>query len=180
MGPVSAIKTGLSRITDFDTRSSRSEYWWMFAFVVIVVVAFQAVAMTSFGVTSSFKIESGTQIPPDVAKAANRFFIIFNLSLFVICFFMLPVTARRFKDHGWRGGWFKWAWRLNFISLAGVAFLIFWMASGRGTTVPPGLPALFIINFIAYASVIWMFWIGFVRPDPNGNDYGPNPTEVNP
>jgi uncharacterized membrane protein YhaH (DUF805 family) len=35
------------------------------------------------------------------------------------------------------------------------------------------LPAI-----IPYASVLWTFWIGFVRPEPGANQYGPNPQEV--
>jgi len=32
--------------------------------------------------------------------------------------------------------------------------------------------------FPPFASIIWTFWIGFVRPEPAPNTYGPNSQEV--
>lgn len=43
-----------------------------------------------------------------------------------------------------------------------------------------GFFAGFLILFPVYASIIWTFWIGFVRGEPHTNRYDPPPSRVSP
>lgn len=178
MSAIQNIRTGFSKVLDFETRSSRSEYWWMFLATFAIVCVFQTGWLSVVGPIKSFSISGGETISPETALAGTNFSIVFNGSIAFVCFIMLPVTSRRFKDHGWRGGWFKWAWYLNLLSVVAVAFAVLALAFDKSALFARWIPLTFVAAFIPYASVIWCFWIGFVRPDPNENQYGPNPLEV--
>ncbi len=43
-----------------------------------------------------------------------------------------------------------------------------------------GFIAGFLTLFPIYASIIWTFWIGFVKGEPGPNSYGPNPLDAAP
>lgn len=178
MGPIKAVKTGLRNLFDFKSRASRAEYWWMMVATLAATFAYQSVMISALGPLQGYTIKSNEVISPEVALMATRFTVIFNGSIALFCFVMLPVTARRFKDHGWRGGWFKWAWYANFIALtfAIIADIALFSNLSSEFVIWTFLPSA--IMFIPFASVGWCFWIGFVRPEPNNNQFGPYPNEV--
>lgn len=176
MRPYQAVSTGLRKVMHFDERASRSEYWWMFAFAVFVMVAFQlALAPYFIDKTGVFSAD-----PAQGLAAGYPLFLLMAASASCFNFLMLPTTARRFKDCGWNGGWFKVAACLN--AVLGVTSILctLLLATDQSNAASSLATIIFPLLFITYSSVIWCFWIGFVRPCPNSNIYGPNPHEVTP
>ncbi len=174
MGPVAAITDGLSNLNNFSGRSSRSAYWWMSGFTMVAITIFQRVSIALTGVDA---------LPPQFEVTADHpltqvFFSIFTVSFLLVCLLMLACTARRFQDHGWSGRWFRWMMYLCWFVI-GLILLFASRAAFTGgavlTSVPPWL---FLLLFPPFASIVWTFWIGFVRPEPTPNIYGPNPQEV--
>jgi len=178
MGPFEAIKNGLQNLFNFQNRASRKEYWWKMAATTATTFALQSAMIYAVGPLHGFTIRTGELISPQIALMAAKFAVVFNAPMALFCLIMLPVTARRFKDHGWRGGWFKWAWYVNFLSLAFAIAAAIVLFSNNSSHFAKWLFAPSAFMFIPFASVIWCFWIGFVRPEPNNNQYGPNPAEV--
>ena len=92
VGPIEAVRLGLTRCLDYRGRSSRSEYWWFFlfsflvAFVVafIVAVAFPGVRNPVTGVVQASSVSTGFQVVLQVAGI----------------FFGLPLFIRRLHDSG--------------------------------------------------------------------------------
>ena len=94
----------------------------------------------------------------------------------VFCALMLPTVARRFQDHGWSGHWFRRIFLLGLPCIVfGSAALVLGVLSNNDAIAWLGFGLSFFAGFVAYASVIWTFWIGFVRPEPGANAYGPLP-----
>ena len=176
MSPVAAVRSALTRLFDFHGRSPRAEYWWVFAFSVLVVFVVQAAGF------SFLFARYGAGVARDGVVAADNYpsVLLLMLAIFIINFFMLPTTARRFHDHGWGAGWFVFAAIVNAVlGLAVLVAIIVTLVSGPATAMRFFGGWLMLPAFIPYASVIWTFWIGFVRPEPAYNRYGPNPYEVN-
>lgn len=174
MSAVNAIKTGLRKSFIFKGRASRSEYWWMFGFSMVSVFIFMQVAMN---VTGASALSGTFEVTPE-NPLTEVFMSVFELSTMVFCLLMLAVVARRFQDHGWSGKWFRWMMImtiLTFVFFTYAAARSFFMGQMFLSATPP---FTFFFVFIPYASIIWTFWIGFVRPDPHTNTYGPNPNEV--
>ncbi|MEM9350883.1 MAG: DUF805 domain-containing protein [Pseudomonadota bacterium] len=174
MGLIRAISKTARGWNDFETRASRSEYWWGVLTVLVLVFCVQSAVLALFAITHGPTFNAtGT-----LTEANPGILLALNLSIALICFFLLPLTARRFKDHGWQGSWFSWmrwpAYALLIVSVVaiGLSFL------GNIETATSLSFVGFALAFPPYASVIWCFWIGFVRPEPGLNAFGPNPSEV--
>jgi len=101
--------------------------------------------------------------------------LMFLASVFLFCFLMLPTVSRRFKDHGWRGGWFYIAAWINGIVGAALLLCTMLFLAGSAETAAQVFLPLMPLGFIPYGSVWWCFWIGFVRPENGSNQYGSNP-----
>jgi uncharacterized membrane protein YhaH (DUF805 family) len=101
-------------------------------------------------------------------------------SIALISFLMLSTTARRFQDCGWSGRWFLWMFYLLIPAIAlGIVTIIGTITNNAALAVF-GFVAGFLALFPIYASIIWTFWIGFVRTEAGPNLYGPHPNEVTP
>lgn len=59
MGFGEAVKSFYGRYVDFQTRSSRSEYWWVILFMVIVYVVLAIPVMMSMGSMDPDVLEAG-------------------------------------------------------------------------------------------------------------------------
>ena len=104
MGFPEAIQVCLSKYSDFSGRASRSEYWWVYLFCVLM----------SWGVSvvGAITLEDGAATIPS---------LLLNLA------FMLPSFAagvRRLHDTN-HSGW----WLLLLLTVVGVILLIVWFAS---------------------------------------------------
>ncbi len=75
-----SIRTCLNKVTDFNGRASRSEFWWFVLFVGLVEVALSYVS----GILS-------------------------NLFLLAMCLPLLAAGIRRFHDIGRTGWWMMFA-----------------------------------------------------------------------
>ena len=128
-------QTGLGRLIAFNARASRSEYWWMFAAASVLTIAYQASYIAVFGLPTEFAVSSTDEVSRAGAEGAVKTAFLFNGAVFVFCAILLPVTARRFKDCGWRGGWFRIAWVINLVNLVVIAFGV--IASATGETPAP-------------------------------------------
>ncbi len=104
-----SIKSGFNRYFDFNTRSSRSEYWWWYLFTALVGYAlmFFGGAMVNMG------IEAGLMLP-----------FIWYLGVIIPT---LALSVRRLHDTD-RSGW----WFLIAFTGIGALVLLFWFVT-RGT-----------------------------------------------
>ncbi|MDP5217445.1 DUF805 domain-containing protein [Ruegeria sp. 2205SS24-7] len=174
MGPLKAISLGIRKVFLFSGRASRSEYWWMLLASFVLVLSFQTVAASLIiGLLGPEAMASGEFTAKNLPLG-----LMFSASVFLFSFLMLPTVSRRFKDHGWRGGWFYIAAWINGVSGAGVLLCtLLFLAGYAGSATRIFLPFI-PLSFIPYGSVLWCFWIGFVRPENGPNQYGANPAGV--
>ena len=172
------LQTGLRRLMEFNARASRPEYWSMFAAALVLTFAYQASYIAVFGLPTEFAVSSSDEVSRAGAEGAVQTAFLLNGAVFVYCAILLPVTARRFKDCGWRGGWFRIAWAINLVNLAVIAFGV--IASATGDT--RAYANWFVLGFLSmaqpYFSVLCCIWIGFLRPEAQANAYGPATPEV--
>ena len=99
MGFVEAVKSFYGRYTDFSTRSSRSEYWWVALFMAIVYIVLLIPAFGSLGSMDFEAIEAG-----DLSTFSMGPFI--PLLLFVLASFIpsIALAVRRIHDFD-KSGW---------------------------------------------------------------------------
>lgn len=183
MDQPNAVMTGpaghpVQRLLGFQTRASRAEYWRTFLAMVLITTALQVAYIAVYGFPTEIALSSHDEVSRVGAEGAASFTLLFNGSIFLFCLVALPVTARRFKDCGWRGGWFKMAWYLNFliVAVAGVGVL----SATNGQTEQFALwffPGI-VVAAVSYLSVVFCVWIGLIGPDRDSNSYGPNPIGV--
>ena len=176
MGPQKAISSGIRKVFDFSGRASRSEFWWMFLASLVITLIFQLVfarLIAAFSQPSA--LASGKLTAENLPLG-----LMFSASVFLFCFLMLPTMSRRFKDHGWRGGWFYIAAWINGVSGAAMMLCTILFLSGSTETALRVFATIMPLGFISYGSVLWCFWIGFVRPESGSNQYGSNPVGVTP
>jgi uncharacterized membrane protein YhaH (DUF805 family) len=94
-----AIASGLSRYVDFDTRSSRSEYWYWALFAFLVSLVANIIDGVIFGGPALAGLVGLALIIPGIA-----------------------VAVRRLHDIERSGWWFL----IVFVPLIGVLVLIYW------------------------------------------------------
>jgi len=107
-----AVEMFYRRYTDFDGRSTRSEYWWVQLFYVIALIV---LCLPLFIFTSSNGDPSGIGFIP--------------LGIFVLAGIipMIALTVRRFHDQD-KSGWF---YLINFIPyIGGLIVLVFMCITG--------------------------------------------------
>ena len=118
MGLVGAVKSFYKRYFDFETRSSRSEYWWVVFFQLIVYTVLFGI-MIAGGIASEGSEEPGP-----------LFFVgIIPIALFGLANFIpgIALTVRRFHDQDKSG----WMYLLVLIPYIGsVVILIFMLLKG--------------------------------------------------
>ena len=118
MGFVEAVKSFYGRYFDFDGRSSRSEYWWVQLFYIIMII----VLIIPF-VMGIMGAESG-----NVSDGAAMLSFV-PLVLFVLAGIipMIAVTVRRFHDQDKSG----WMYLLSFIPyVGGIVIIVFMCLEG--------------------------------------------------
>ncbi len=105
MNFVDAVKSAFARFNDFETRSSRSEFWWFMLLYFLVGLVVGIIEFTLFG--QGMGMTRG----------------IIDLLVFLVFFVpTISVTARRLHDIG-RSGW----WQLiGLIPLIGALVLLYW------------------------------------------------------
>lgn len=120
MGFQDAVKSFYRRFFDFETRSTRSEYWWVQLFMLIVYFIFFALFFGLAGATGGFDSEQ----PPAWFGLGMLVFAAFALANIIPA---IAVTVRRFHDQDKSG----WMYLLAFIPLVGgFVVLIFMILEG--------------------------------------------------
>ena len=165
-----SLKSWAQNLTEFDGRSQKADYWWAFLASLIAMGTIQVLALPSI-LSSAALAPNGPLILPDIQIA--HLLLLMQISVSVFCLLMLAIIARRFQDTNRSGNWFR---IMFYLTLGGLILSIVFYIAHLFTSVSNVWPIL--ILFAPYASVIWTFWIGFFRSDPNPNQYGPNPNEV--
>ena len=122
MGFVEAVKSFYGRYFDFDGRSSRSEYWWVQLFYIIMLIALMIPFMLA-AVASE-----GGSVSDSVVLLSFAPLILFFLAGIIP---MIAVTVRRFHDQDKSG----WMYLLSFIPYVGGIVIIVFMCL-RGTEGP--------------------------------------------
>jgi len=146
----------------------------MFVFSLAVITIFQR---ASLAITGADALPPQFQVTPD-QPLTQVFFSLFTMSILLFCILMLACTARRFQDHGWSGRWFRWMMYLCWFVIGLILLFAIRAVFTGGAVLTSVPPWLFLPLFPPFASIIWTFWIGFVRPEPAPNIYGPNSQEV--
>lgn len=100
-----AVENYFLRCVDFKTRSSRSEYWWAFLFVILLNV-FQGIFVKFIAVAFSFSV---------IWVIAD-----FSINVFIIIA-SIALGARRLHDIN-KSGW----WNLLQLIIIGVIPLLIW------------------------------------------------------
>ena len=104
MNPIQAVSSGFRGYVDFKGRSSRSEYWWWFLFVMIVNIA--------------------GMILDALLGTLMAFYLLAGLGLLLA---NLAVSVRRLHDLGRSGYWLL----ISFVPVIGSILLIVWYAKRR-------------------------------------------------
>ena len=116
MSPASSVKQLFKKWADFETRISRSEFWWSFLFLELTLIfwewIFRIVLRSSQDISNSQIISILSIIVLIILSAIALFFIIAQTSLF----------ARRLHDVN-KSGW----WQLLPITIIGIIPLIYWL-----------------------------------------------------
>ena len=157
LGFMEAVKMGLSRLTDFKSRSRRSEYWWfMLAFFIAEFIA---------------------------DSILNLFLplLITQILILLIWFFPFAVTVRRLHDTGRGAWWVVLSW------VASAVYSIYFITSGIAeslTTINASpkdalkmftSPVMSISGTIYVASAIMLIIFCVLDGHPQTNKYGESP-----
>ena len=176
MRPAEAIKAFFAKSFAFSGRAPSPEYWKRFGLSLLVTFVLQVCAFTLVR-----GIMGPSAVAPGPLTSANMpFGAIFLVSVALISFLMLSTTARRFQDHGWSGRWFLWMFYLLGPAAVLVLVTVVGILTDKNSLANFGFFSGFFSLFPIYASIVWTFWIGFVKSTPGPNRYGPNPLEVTP
>lgn len=174
MTALQVLRTSLWRINNFSGRAPRSEYWWTVLFAYLIVLVVQVVAfVVVLNAAGPEAVEEG-----QITEENQIMLALFGMSATLLCALILPVMSRRFKDHGWRGGWFRVASWLNFAAAAAVILAFVATLIGRPDVSLTLGGTAFALVYLPFASIVCCFWIGFVRSDPDDNRFGPNPLKA--
>ena len=133
MGPLAAINSGFSGIFTVNGRACRSEYWWFYAFSVLVTVV-------AFIFDASLMVMAFEASPnPDISFNPLDYFLFYALVVFYIP--KKTMTIRRLHDTGKSGFCFLFV----FVPLVGstILFIMTLMPSETDTNIygsPPHFP----------------------------------------
>ena len=126
MGFVEAVKSFYGRYFDFQTRSSRSEYWWYVLFAVIVSIVLM---IPLFG--SIVAAASNMDVNSDPLAIYSGFFsivglpfLLFSLINIIPC---IAIAVRRLHDHNKSGWFYLLVIVLSAIPLIGLIVSIGWL-----------------------------------------------------
>ena len=120
MSPASSIKQLFKKWADFESRISRSEFWWGSLFLQLSLVFWEWIFPIML--TSSQSILNSTLI--------SILSVIILIALFVIGIFFtiaqISLFARRLHDVN-KSGW----WQLLSITIIGLVPLIYWLTKNQ-------------------------------------------------
>ena len=154
-----ALREAWSKLTVFEGRSRRSEFWWTYLAVSI------ANAVLSY-------------IP-----------VIGSLCSFVLWLAMIPLSFRRLHDTGRSGWWYGGGCILGIITFAVMFYYVFSQMAGMGSVpsenemmgmmiVAFTTPAVLVCLLVALCYGIAMFVFFCQDSEPNANKYGESPKYV--
>ncbi len=118
MGFGEAVKSFYKRYFDFEGRSSRSEYWWVALFQLIVYIVLG-------GIMIAGAAAGGGEEPGPLMFVGFIPFILFALANIIPS---IALTVRRFHDQDKSG----WMYLLAFVPYAGGIIILIFMAM-KGT-----------------------------------------------
>lgn len=117
MGFSDAVRTCLQlKYATFSGRASRSEYWWFFLFVMIVVLVFVGLGAALMGATGLGDYQAGGSLP----TGAIVLFGIGGLFYLAVLLPVIAVTVRRFHDRDLSGWIYLAAIVLGFVPFVGI------------------------------------------------------------
>ena len=111
---IQSVNRGLSRMSNFSDRASRSEYWWYILFLLLVMYAVSVLLGFGYGLTASVNA-SNHDVRSQPGYLLGLAFDVFILMT------TLAAGARRLHDTG-RSGW----WLLLHLTVIGSFLLVFW------------------------------------------------------
>lgn len=107
---------------NFTGRSSRSEYWWVALWRVLIIAAFAVCGWLLLGVNDGIaKAFRGDMFRLSSLVALILIFILYGLAIIVPG---IAMEVRRFRDAGW-----SWWWLVGFYGTAGLGSVL--MTSGE-------------------------------------------------
>lgn len=122
MGFVEAVKSFYGRYTDFSTRSSRSEYWWVALFMFVVYMVLMIPFFMSMGGMNPESIEAGDYSSLAIGPLIPL--ILFALASLIPS---IALTIRRIHDFD-KSGWFYLLFIvLSIIPIVGLIASIGWI-----------------------------------------------------
>jgi len=116
---VQSVNRGLSRITTFSGRASRSEYWWYILFLLLVMYAVSIVLGFGYGLTASVNLANR-----DVLSQPG-YWLGLAFDVFILTT-TLSAGARRLHDTGRSGWWLL----LHFTVIGSLLLIVWWCAPG--------------------------------------------------
>lgn len=122
-----AVSRFFLRWNRFKGRSSRSEYWWVTLFLVLVAVIYQILIMLAVGTTAVGWEESFSTVPGTLLTVAYGIFSLVTLVP------SLSLTWRRLHDAGFAGPWYF----LSLIPIGGIAVFIMTILGSRPEAMKP-------------------------------------------
>lgn len=135
MGFVGAIKSFYKRYFDFKGRSSRSEYWWVFLFSMIIGILVMLPLMGPY-VASINEMAAGGQ--PDFSWMFSAAALPYALFVLINLIPNIALIVRRIHDHDKSGWWFPLMYVLMLIPLINIVAIIIALVffCRRGTVGP--------------------------------------------
>jgi uncharacterized membrane protein YhaH (DUF805 family) len=130
MGPIAAITTAFTKTFTYRGRASRGEYWWYFAFYLLVSIVCSFIdAATLIALVQ----EQGEQaiVPATFLKMTSLYAYILMIPPF------LSVSVRRLHDAGFSGFWIL----VYVIPLGALALIVMHILPSAGGTTAHGAPA---------------------------------------
>lgn len=121
MGFGTAVKTCMSKYTDFSGRARRSEYWWFYLFIQLVMMPFTLLFVILYVISFVPAFDSTGELDP-AAVEWGWMILGFALMMIVSLVFLLPsyaASVRRLHDMGQSGWWVL----LNFVG-GGIIVLV--------------------------------------------------------
>ncbi len=191
-----ATRTCFRKYVTFNGRASRVEFWKFVVFIFLGLVVATVLNSLLFGPTVVQKLEvaidaSGNQVQELVTLRQYDGGWIGTAFLVVVALPLLAAGWRRLQDRG-RSGW----WLLLPAPILLGSYVIVYATSMEVTLdnsrLPDGIELpqtitmignvpIFLAAWLAAAASIVTVIVWLARKGQNGsNDYGPNPTEVNP
>lgn len=184
LSPIGWALRPLKRYAEFSGRSSRSEFWWYWLFLMIAYAVLWIGVFAAIGIGAA-AATTANQSPLALVGALGIlgiFILLFWLVLFVPS---LAVQVRRLHDTN-RSGWWIGAFWLLYLVYMVVSFgsIVSMRVANDGTTPNiPGVAAMSIIALIVfvYSIVLLVFWClpGTKGANRFGEDpYGPDVQQV--